>query len=607
MVTASAAWPHESLEELYYRKLHTAPELPSARAPSLPKHWERAILWCLQRDPAQRPQTAEEVMAVLNETAEGPTLALPAPSPQKRFTRRWLFAAGGATSLLFIAGAGVVGSDPHRVDATLAVFPFANQTRQSDYDYLCTGTSDELMRRLMYVGGLSVYPVRDSSAAAEARRKARFSLEGNLQHHNGRVRLSASIIENASGTLIWSDGFEGDTIDPLRLEAEIATNVVRSIQERVLRGSGISSRMQLAFRQFGEPARSLLGRPTPDPFPAQATQNGTAFSEYAKGRQLWRERTLQKTLEAVEHFKRAIAEDQKFALAYAALADVQHTLMTYNQESTAQLLATAKAYAEKAVQLDPSLPEVHLSLAAARQSLWDWEGATDEFLKALKAQPTLARAHHWYGGMLLQFGRFDEGLAQLRQGIENDPFEYSSQSAYALSLWNAGQAREAATQLETLLAHKDLQYAHTVLGQVYAWLACTSSEPEATDYFVRSLREGGLVRIREMEAAGGVDPGWLKWSDLIFAQAHSARKDRRSAQVYIDRLESGLRAGRISASAVAWATAAAGQHARTFELLEIGFAQREREMLNLKIVPLFRPLRSHPRFQSLLRQMRLPV
>jgi hypothetical protein len=122
---------------------------------------------------------------------------------------------------------------------------------------------------------------------------------------------------------------------------------------------------------------------------------------------------------------------------------------------------------------------------------------------------------------------------------------------------------------------------------------------------VNSLREAGIVRTRELEAAGGIDKGFLKWSDLVFVQAHAARGDRSSAQLYVNRLERGLASGNLSASAVAWAHAASGNYPRTLELLEIGYERREREMLNIKVIPLFRPLQGEPRFNAILKKMQL--
>jgi serine/threonine-protein kinase len=618
MVTRSPAFPHESIEELFWKKLHTLPEPPAARAPDLPKSWEECICWCLQRDPERRPQRVAEVLEYLEGSncgvriTQGPDEHLPEiaqspePAPVKRVIGRRAWLAATAAAIVLPGVALFVNEISTPISASILVYPFVNVTRRTEYDYLCTGIADELMRRLSFIDDLQVFPVRDrNDQMSISATKAEFSLEGNLLHHQGRVRLTMRLIETATGALIWSDHFERHLEEPLTLESDIAHGIISALSNRLRSRSAGEGHTKFAGRAFGSPVRRLLGRDAAL-LPVQATTNGTAFEAYLQGRHRWQERTLPGTLAAIAQFKAATELDPKFALAYAALADSQITLLTYNYDSTPKLLTVAREYAQKAVELDPSLPEVHVSLAAVRQNLWDWQGAEAEYKKAIQVRPKFALAHYWYGGLLLQFGRFDEALTEAGRGLENDPLDYPNQSNYGYYLWNAGRLTEAARHLEALLVRKDLLYAHAVAGQVYAALAASAAEPEATNYFVKSLREAGIVRTREMEAAGGTDAtGFLKWSDLMFAQAHAARQDRASAEVYVRRLESGFASGRLSASAVAWAHAASGNYSRALELLELGLQRREREMLNVKVIPLFHPLHSDSRFQSILRTMKL--
>jgi serine/threonine protein kinase/tetratricopeptide (TPR) repeat protein len=619
MVTRSPAFPNESIDELLWKKLHDDPIPPSARSEALPDSWEKTILWCLDRDPERRPRNTEEVLAGLN----GKTPALPPPAtvpklvadqkplalvqqpapqpveaspPRARFSRRWWLATGLALFLLpSLSAVFDFAADP--IHTSIAVFPFENQTDDADYDYLCSGTTDEVMRRLVYIDGLQVYPVREHRIAGAAQTgSARFSLEGALRRQSGEVRLNITLIDNQSGSLVWAEGFESELKDPLLLESSITESMVRALSRQAQVEGGWT---------LAAAARRWLGTEMPL-LPTQATASSTAFTEYLRGRELYQKKTLIDAPGAIAHFERAVSLDPKFALAYSALSDVQHTLLAYNQGDTQRLMATAYQYAERAVALNPSLPDGYVSLGAARQALWDWQGAEQGYKAAIELQPRFARAHHWYAGLLLQFGRFEESLALAAKGIELDPFDYPSQSNYGLYLWHAGRPREAAAHLEDLLTKNDLLFAHIVLGQVYAALAVSSPEPESTDFFARSLREAGIVRARELDAVGGTDrAGFLKWSDLVFAQAHAARGDQAAAQLYINRLEHGLEEGMLSASAVAWAYAAVGNEQRTLELLEMGAARHEREMLYVRVTPLLRSLHSDQRFTAVLRQMAL--
>lgn len=614
MVTCSPAFPSKSVEELYWRKLRKPPVLPSARSDHLPPHWETAILSCLHPDPARR---SSSVLAVLD-AIESPssfgesTTRSQLKASLRRVVQRthvsrrvWIGMAAGAAAASAVSAVGIFATPEPPFTSSILIFPFQNLTKTPEYNHICIGTVDELMRRLTYLPGLSVYPVPKSwTPDPSAIKKARFSLKGSLQQFADKVRLSVRLTENDGGAVVWTETFDRTLTDPLALESEIAERTVDGMRRRVAESSSLLSRIRIASAaSFGRPLRRVLG--TDLMLPSQATRDNVAFDEYQRGRELCQTRTLPAALEAMNRFQKAIDSDPTFALAYAALADVHPILLNYNYAPTLQLLSDALRYSEKGVELDQSLPECHTARAAARQNLWDWEESHSSYRVAIEKNPKFARAYHWYAGLIHQFGRFDEALDRARKGLELDPFDYPAQSNYGLYLWNAGRLKDAAAQLESVLEKSDLVYAHNVLGQVYAALAASSPKGEATEYFVRSLGEAATVHLRDIEAAGGSDPGYLKWSDLIFTQAHAARGDHASAEHFVRRLERGLQAGKISASALAWAHAAVGNRNRTLDLLEYGLEQREREMLNIRVIPLFQFLHGDHRFDRILQRMKL--
>lgn len=614
MVTPSPAFPSGSMEELFWKKLHAAPVPPSSRNPGLPAHWDRTILSCLQRDPAARPGSVTEVLNLLENPSDAPAaeeLEVEAPvslQPAEPFLtrRRLIGAVVGVASAVATGVAAVVGSGPGRVDASILIYPIENRSGDSRLDYLCSGLANQLMRRLLYIEGLHVYPVRDKRIRRPRIAEiGRFSLEGDLQQFQGEVRLIFKLLDNQTHELIWTDQLDRRLEDVLALERDLSESVALALDRRMSGGRFLGAAIRSGSQSLGSPVRHLLGMNASGLGP-QPTSSSTAFTEYMIGRQLWQSRKLTDALSAIEHFEAAINYDRRFALAYAALSDTQHTLLTYNHGETSTLMQAALKYAEQAASLGPSLPEVQVTLGGTYQMLWEWSKSEASYVRAIQSQPKLAQAHHWYAGLILQFGRFEEALNRAKTGISQDPLDYAGRSAYGLYLWHANRPKEAASHLESLLRETDLRHAHTVLGQVYASLSAASREPEATEYFVKSLGEAGIVRTRELEDAGGQDTaGFLKWSDIMFAQAHAARRDRASAQRYIQRLENGLAAGRISASAVAWGHAAAGNFERVLDLLHIGLERHEREMLYVKVAPLFQPIRTDPRFGAIVRRMGL--
>lgn len=608
MVTNSPAFTYDSMQDLFLKKLNGEPLRPSSRSQGLPKAWDDCILWCLQRDPDHRPASVSDVLAVLENRSPAPPAVIGVPvTPNLRSRlrlplvsrRTWIALAG----LSLLSPTAFVVDELFPLQSSILIFPFENVTGRKEYDYLCSGAVDELLRRLLSIQFLRVYPVRNSKdTSAVASGKAQYSLRGYLQQHEGHLRLNLQLLGNPSGVLLWTRHF--DHRDALQLQAEITSGVVAAVGNHVVpEESSLRGRLHLTSRVFAAPVRTFLNvQPSA---PQLATASSAAFDLYLRGRDAWQRRTLADTLEAIGHLKAAIEKDPGYALAYSALADVQTSLLTLGYGNPEALQQAARTYAAKAMELDPNLPEVQVTVAAVRQMDWDWAGAEAAYRKAIDVQPRFAQAYHWYAGLPLQFGRFEQALEISRKGMELDPFNYPGRSAHGLYLWHSGRLSDAAGHLEKLIGENNWSRAHSVLGQIYAEMAAGSPEPRSTDLFVRAVREAGIVQAKEVEEAGGRDPGYLKWSDLIYAQAYSARKDVSSAQLYIDRLERGFETGSLPASLVARAWVSAGNHTRAMQLLEIGLQRREREMAYTGVSTLLRPLHGDPRFTQILTRMGL--
>lgn len=625
LVTERNAYPSESFAELVYVKTREEPEAPSERSTGLPAVWEDVILACLQRDPAKRPQRPLELVKLLE--CDRTAIALPprtttvrksgisvlgqrSTAPMRdldQFTRArfsslrsqplsrraWI----GAVTAIGLAVPATLALYPREsLEGSLLVFPFRNLTTRPEFDQFCAGTEEELVRLLRYFPKLQIFqvPVGWKLQRSDLE-KGRFSLEGSLAFVDGSAEFSMRIRENASSKVTAEWKLPSPVNNAVEVQAEINA---RTVSE--LRKTFSSVDFLHKIWQTGHVLKkdSLDG-------PRPTTENDAALREYRDGQDVARTRSPASALRAIACFERAIAHDPKFALAYAALADIQQVLLLFNRGSTEQLLAEALDYAERAVALDSTLPECHVSLASARQNLWKWPESDQSYRAAIAANPKYPKAHNWYGGFLLQFGQMLPALSRVKQGLLLAPFDDLQQASYGFYLWLAGRSREAVSHLEGLLAHTNIINVHINLGQAYATLARELSEPEATVYYSQCLTTAAEVRRRELADAGGVDPGYLKWSDVIFNQAHVSRGDLNAARHYAHRLEKGMEAGKISASAVAWAYSMINERRRALELLDEGRTVREREMLYLLVHPLYRNLRGEAGFRRLVRDMQL--
>ncbi|HVW86007.1 MAG TPA: serine/threonine-protein kinase, partial [Bryobacteraceae bacterium] len=184
MVTRERAFPGESLQSLYFSRLWEDPISPRARAEGLPERWEATILRCLAREPSARFGSTQDVLAALdgNFTAPGQ------PVRSRRYlTRRRVLAAAVAAPVAFCAGFVAVALQP--VQTSIEVFRIENLTGSPGWDYLAEGTTNELVRQLMQIGGLRVLQTRTAHSASHLKPKGRFLLDGVLRSEGEQIRL----------------------------------------------------------------------------------------------------------------------------------------------------------------------------------------------------------------------------------------------------------------------------------------------------------------------------------------------------------------------------------------------------------------------------------
>jgi tetratricopeptide (TPR) repeat protein len=234
--------------------------------------------------------------------------------------------------------------------------------------------------------------------------------------------------------------------------------------------------MEDIFAVQDELARSIADRlkvtlkGDQQPLVKVGTDNLEAYQLYLKGRALLyqRGRGLPRALEC---FKRAVAIDTEYALAWAGLADA-YNLAWYGFVRPQVGLPQAKEAAMRAVTLDPSLAEAHNALAFAYTLYdWDWVNAEGEFLRALELNPRYVQARDWYGVWYLGAvrGRFQEAIAHAKQAIECDPLSSYATASLAVAYNFAGRSAEglAVAQHAIELDHDSI-LAHFVLaGTLY--------------------------------------------------------------------------------------------------------------------------------------------
>jgi len=327
---------------------------------------------------------------------------------------------------------------------SIAVLPLANTSADPNTEYLSDGVTESLINQLTRLRNLRVmarttafrYKGKEVDPQRVGRELGvRAVLMGRVQPRGGALILQVDLINVADGTQLWGEQYHWRMAELLVVQQEMA----REIAEK------------LRLRLSGEERKQLTKRETSDP---------EAYRLYLKGRYYWNKRSAEGNKQAIEQFRQAIDRDPNYALAYVGLADCYLLLEKYTGAPSSETFPKAKAFAERALQLDDSLAEAHTSLGDINTSMWQFREAETEFRQALTLNPNYPTAHHWYSIYLRVMGRSDEAAAEIQRAQELDPLSPMISYNIALLYLLRGDLKAAIAQcqkiIELELGHEDI-------------------------------------------------------------------------------------------------------------------------------------------------------
>src|SRR5437016_7250003 len=338
---------------------------------------------------------------------------------------------------------------------SIAVLPFVNMSADKNDEYLSDGMTEELINVLSKMPGLRV-PGRTSCFAFKGKNEEDIFrkvgdqlhvgtvLEGSVRKAGEKLRVTAQLINVSDGYHLWSKDYDGDVKDILNFQSNVAEQVVQALQ------------VQLG----AEAARALSKKPT---------ENPEAHRLYLLGRYEFGKYSEAGWTSSIRYYEQALKLDPNYALAYCGLAD-NYAYMGSVVMPEKEAIAKEKEFAQKALELDPELPEAHLSLACALGGAFDWRNAQIEFDRAIKLNPNLAWAYEIYAWFLGGVGRLDEAIAKDKKAIELDPLNSFFQSALAYYLYHARRYDDAIVQIKkTLELDPASTLARHLLGCCLLW------------------------------------------------------------------------------------------------------------------------------------------
>jgi TolB-like protein/DNA-binding winged helix-turn-helix (wHTH) protein len=457
------------------------------------------------------------------------------------------------------------------VARSIAVLPLENLSHDPRQDYLSDGMTDELINELGQVKTLrvvsrtSVMQFKGSrlplSGIAKILRVDAF-VEGAVLGSGGRVRITAELVDAKSDKQLWAHSYEGNSEDLLTLQARVASAIAQQVHVAV----------------------------SPEEY-ARIANVGTAKPEahdaYLKGLFFWKtSRNPEDWKKALGFFESAVQQDPSYALAYAGLANMyanlQDVSVPYKMART-----KSRAAAQKALELDNTLADAHIAMAAIYDSDWNWGDAEIEYKRAIELNPNSALAHNWYGQDLIDLGQSEAGIAEIRKAVDLDPLSTAFRTTLAYRLYFVRQYDESlAEALHVLEVEPSSAFAHAVCADVY-------EQQHRYDEAMAEWRQGLMLEGKDHLAARSTE-----------AYEHSGY--RGALQVFLSDLLEKSRHEYVSPLGIAELYALLGNKDAAFVWLEKGFQEHNGDLMKLNSYPLWDPLRNDRRFKDLVRRVGLP-
>ena len=584
MVAGEMPFAGQTRFEVAAAILHSpARPLPEGVPPGL----RAVITHCLEKEPARRYQRASEVRAALEAVESGGLVAVPtSPSPvpavaARRPARRVPVGLilGGLLGVVLVGVAvvnrdvlvqrlrGSRGAEPIR---SLAILPLENLSRDPAQAYFADGMTEEISSRLAKISALRVIAqgsvtglVQKQKSLADIGRALRVPalLRGSVVTDSLRVRISMQLVWAATGELLWAESYDRSQRDVLSLQSEVALAIAHQIQVTLTP----QEKTRLA---------------------AAGSVDPEAYRAYLRGRAVWGKYTLEGFQEAERQFRHAIEIAPDYAPAWAGLADAAYGMSSIYVAAN-DVMPKSRAAAQKALALDPNLAEAYTSYGIVKLVYdWDWDGAERAFDRAIELRPGDANAHLWRGQILSCRGRFDEGLVSIRRALDLDPLSSWVSANLGFGLYKARRYKEALTHLRGAVAAEPGYFVH----HVFLGIALEQQGDHAG-------------AIWELETAVAMDTNNDDLCQLAHAYGTAGR--RRDFERVMKQVLARREHGFMPAANIAMAYAGMGERDAAFHWLDLALEDHSEMLTWLKVDPAFDPLRSDPRFDQVLRRIRL--
>ncbi len=430
MITGQLPFKGDYEQAVTYSILNEAQEPITGLRSGVPMELERIVNKALIKKPDERYQHVDEMMVDLKaivKTIEKPepqtssiseANILTTPTQPEKITssrKRWLF--GVAAALIVVASMVVyfIGGDSSEVTEIerkmLVVLPFKNLGLPED-EYFADGITEEITSRLSEIKQIGVIG-RTSADQYKNTEKSidqigeelgvNYLLEGSVRWEKipdseSRIRVTPQLIKVSDGTHLWTERYDAILASVFDLQTDIAEKVADALNITLL----------------GAEQESISQKPT---------DNLEAYDYYLRGNLYYKQGTAKESISVAEQmFLKAVELDSNFVLAYIRLAEINMDFYWFYWDRTDDRIRKSKYYIDKALEINPDLPEIYLALGHYYyHGFLDYDRALNELEAGLKIKPNDEELLSYVGFVKRRQGKFEEAISYMKKSLKLDP------------------------------------------------------------------------------------------------------------------------------------------------------------------------------------------
>jgi eukaryotic-like serine/threonine-protein kinase len=455
---------------------------------------------------------------------------------------------------------------------SLAVLPFLNLSNDPENEFFADGITEDVIAQLSKIRSLkvisrtSVMPFKQRGQNLReigATLQVATLLEGSVRRAGDRVRIVAQLIDAEADQHIWAETYDRQLTDIFAIQTDVALKIAAALEAE------LSSEEKSRIR-------------------AEPTKDVEAYQLHLLGRHCVLRWTLEGVEQGLKYLEQAVARDPNYALAYATIAQAYTDvgIGVAGSLPAGEAFRRAKAAVTRALEIDPGLADAHAVLGHLKFVCdYDWAGAEAELKRAIELNPNSGNAYDFYGLMLSALERHDEAIEMQRRAHELDPLAHRMD--LATTLLRAGRYEEALRAVTRVLAvEPHFPLAHATLG----WVYLLDGKPEDG---IASLKRALALSPESTMYLAQLGQAFARGGQVAEALQVLRQLDELSKQRY------------VSPYHMAYVYTGLGEHERAMDWLERAYEERAGGVFGMKGSFLLSPLRSHPRFQALLRRMNL--